>query len=115
MLRFSPSVSFLLSFNIQFSAFSAPDILETSFSTTPNISFLGGDAPLRAHHWATNVRTSFCVFAPPLPEFLWLPYCPTAQGEGPGSSSHPALICSALKSSVLVENVVTLLPLPFFR
>ena len=69
---FSSSVSFLLTSNIQFSAFSAPDILQTSFSTTPKISFLGGDALVRTHHWATNVRTGFCVFALPLPAWSFL-------------------------------------------
>lgn len=69
---FLSSVSFLLTSNIQFPAFSAPDILETSLGTTPKISFLGGDALVRAHHGATKVRTCFCVFALPLPAWSFL-------------------------------------------
>lgn len=74
---FLSSVSFLLTSNIQFSAFSPPDILQTSFSTTLKISFLGGDALDRAHHWATNARTGFCMFALPLPAWSFLGHLAT--------------------------------------
>lgn len=51
VLPFSPSVPFLHTSNIQFSAFFAPDILQTLFRTTSKICFLG-DALARAHYWA---------------------------------------------------------------
>lgn len=70
VLPFSSSASSLLTSNIQFAAFSAPGTLEAPCSMTPKIPFLGRDAPVRAHHWATSVRTGFCVFSLPFPEFL---------------------------------------------
>lgn len=55
---FSPC--FFTTRNIHFSAFSAPDIMQKPLNTTPEISLLGGDALVRAHHWATSIRAGFC-------------------------------------------------------